>query len=236
MEAAARDVPWTHPASRSDPAFMLSTRVLCSAKYLLPGATEGNSSFFNFLFFLYFPSLIPFLPFPSCLAGGHWYLFQTGIKVMGEGWLSAAHPAVALFCLVNGVRHGIRIEHWSYPCVRRIKGPKSIKNSERSQRITNKLHFIWLPDPTFWKEERLLLFGIIFFFYRMVKTTLIWVNQINFDLQIKFKKKKKKPHCVKKSILGTFFKCIIQNTIGFSYGKISRDNSKGNIFKDTLHV
>lgn len=136
-------------------------------------------------FYFISPRLIPFLPFPSCLAGGHWYLFQTGIKVMGEGWLSAAYPAVALFCLVNGVRHGIRTECWSYPCVRRIKGPKSIRNSERSQCITNKPHFNWLPDPAFWKEERLLLFGIIFVFYRMVKMTLIWVNQTNFDLQIK---------------------------------------------------
>lgn len=141
--------------------------------------------FFFLLFLFYFPSLIPFLPFPSCLAGGHWYLFQTGIKVMGEGWLSAAYPAVALFCLVNGVRCGIRTEHWSYPCVRRIKGPKSIRNSEISQCITNKLHLNWLPDPTFWKEERLLLFGIIFLFYGVVKMTLISVNQSNFDLQIK---------------------------------------------------
>lgn len=183
MGASACDVPWTHPASRSDPAFMLSTRVLCLANYLLPGARRKFFHLKKKLF--YFPSLIPFLPFPSCLAGGHWYLFQTGFKVMGEGWLSAAYPAVALFCLVNGVRHGIRTEHWSYPCTRRIKGPKSIKNSERPQCITNKPDFNWLPDPTFWKEERLLLFGIIFLFYGMVKITLIWVNQINFDLQIK---------------------------------------------------
>lgn len=184
MGASAGDVPWTHPASRSASAFMISTRVLCLANYSLPGATEGNSSFLK-IFILFPPPPIPFLPFPSCLAGGHWYLFQTGIKVMGEGWLSAAYPAVALFCLVNGVRHGIRTERWSYPCVRRIKGPKSIRNSERSQCITNKPHFNWLPDPAFWKEERLLLFGIIFLFYRMVKMTLIWVNQTNFDLQIK---------------------------------------------------
>lgn len=148
---------------------------------------------------------------------------------MGEGWLSAAYPAVALFCLVNGVRHGIRTEHWSYPCIGRIKGPKSIRNSELSQCITNKLHFNWLPDPTFWKEERLLLFGIIFLFYGVVNMTLIWVNEINFDLQIKNEKKR---HCVKKCILETLSECIIYNTTGSSYGKISRGNSKRNVLKD----
>lgn len=55
---------------------------------------------------------------------------------------------------------------------------------------TNFFFINWLPDPTFWKEERLLLLGIVLIFYKMVKTTQIWVNQTNFDLQIKSQKKK----------------------------------------------
>lgn len=43
---------------------------------------------------------------------------------------------------------------------------------------------------------------------------------------------KKKRHCVKKCILETLSECIIYNTTGSSYGKISRGNSKRNVLKD----
>lgn len=132
----------TFSAQRKAPLF---SKVFAAWSY-----TEGNSSIF--FYFLSFP-LIPFLPFRSCLAGGHWYLFWPGIKVMGEGWLSVAYPAVALFWLVNGVRHGIRTKRWSYLCVWRIKGPKSITNSRRSQYIYKQTSFL-LIDYLIQHSER----------------------------------------------------------------------------------
>ena len=100
------------PCTQVSPSFRLvtfSARLLCLAKYLLPGAIQKEILPFYFFIFS-FPPLIPFLPFPSCLAGGRRSLFQPDIKLKGEGWLAATSPAVALFWLVNGVRGGIRTE------------------------------------------------------------------------------------------------------------------------------